>query len=194
MTTLFLVLFLYCLGERLFEIYLSSRNRRLMREQQFVERETHPQLTPMIALHTTWLVATLGETLYRQTPPPLAISLVAAVAFVAAQVLRVWTLRTLGDLWNISIMTSSKDTPTFVSSGPYRYLRHPNYLTVIVELVTLPLVGGAWLTAILATAANGFMLAKRIQREEQALFAIPGYAACMGDKPRLFPFLWDRNR
>lgn len=188
MTTLFFVLFLYCVSERLLEIYLSARNRRHMREGAFVEREAPGELLPMIALHTTWLLATLGETLYRQTPPPLALGLVAASAFVAAQVLRVWTLRTLGKLWNISVMTSSKEAPMFVSSGPYQYIRHPNYLVVIIELATLPLIGGAWITAVIATLANAFILAKRIEREEQALFALPGYAASMGQKPRLLPF------
>ena len=121
------------------------------------------------------------------TAIPAALSLVAAIAFILAQALRVWTLRTLGKHWNISVMTSPEDTPSFVSTGPYRFIRHPNYLVVIVEIVSLPIIGGAWLSAIFFSALNGIVLHKRIATEEHALFAIPGYAAVMGAKPRFLP-------
>jgi methyltransferase len=75
-----------------------------------------------------------------------------------------------------------------VANGPYRYLRHPNYLAVILELASLPLIGGAYLTAAAATAANALALSRRIPLEERELMADRRYRRRMASRPRLVPF------
>jgi methyltransferase len=74
-----------------------------------------------------------------------------------------------------------------VSSGPFRYVRHPNYVAVFVELAALPLVHGAWLTALGGSLLHVVILRRRIALEEQVLLADPGYRAVMGPKPRFLP-------
>jgi len=56
-----------------------------------------------------------------------------------------------------------------ITSGPYRWLRHPNYLVVTVEFVALPMMHAAWLTAVLFSAGNAVLLARRIALEDAAL-------------------------
>jgi methyltransferase len=127
------------------------------------------------------------EALFRPTPLPVEVATGATLLFLIAQVLRFWALRTLGSYWNISVLTTDGFAPRFVADGPYRFIRHPNYLVVIVEIATLPLVGGAVWTSILFSALNGIVLYRRIPLEESHLFRIPGYREVMGMKGRFFP-------
>jgi methyltransferase len=66
-------------------------------------------------------------------------------------------------------------------------VRHPNYLVVITEIATLPLVGGAYRTALTFSLLNALILQRRISQEEQQLFKVPGYRETMGNKPRFLP-------
>jgi methyltransferase len=74
-----------------------------------------------------------------------------------------------------------------VAGGPYRLVRHPNYLAVIAEIAALPLVHTAWITALVFSAANAWLLRVRIAAEEAALSRISGYQAVFADRPRLVP-------
>jgi methyltransferase len=77
-----------------------------------------------------------------------------------------------------------------ITTGPFRFVRHPNYAAVIVELITLPLIHTAWITAILGSLGYISVLAQRIPLEERALFANPDYRAAMSAKPRFLPGLF----
>lgn len=187
MSSLFLCLFTYAVLERLMELYLSRRNRRLLHERGFEQRERSLSLSLMVLLHVSWLVVTPLESLFDPAPLPVWLRLSAAVVFCLTQILRIWTLRTLGTYWNISVMTNTSGAHGFVSDGPYRFIRHPNYLVVILEIASLPLVGGAVASAVVFSLINATILAARIRTEERHLFQLPGYAANMGSKPRFLP-------
>ena len=77
-----------------------------------------------------------------------------------------------------------------MSDGPFRFVRHPNYVAVFVELAALPLVHGAWLTALAGSALHVLILRRRIALEEKVLLADAGYRAAMGPKPRFIPLPW----
>jgi methyltransferase len=77
-----------------------------------------------------------------------------------------------------------------ISGGPYRWVRHPNYAAVFVEMLALPLIHTAWLTSLLGGAAHLWVLRRRIALEEQMLLADPAYRAAMGAKPRFVPYLF----
>ena len=141
----------------------------------------------MIALHTSWYLAMLVEVVLAPSSLPSPMYYGAAGLFLAAQVLRFWALRTLGTFWNISVVTTDQSSPAFVSHGPYRFIRHPNYLVVVIEIATLPLVGGAVWTSCIFTVLNGLVLARRIPLEESHLFRISGYRDVMGAKGRFIP-------
>lgn len=187
MTTLFWVLFAYCVAERLGELVVSQRNQRRMKAGGFSEKETSAGMRCMVALHFLWYVAMLVEVSSFPSAVPQSLAWFAASAFLAAQALRFWALRTLGEFWNISVVTTDQDAPRFVSHGPYRFIKHPNYLVVIIELATLPLVGGAVCTSLIFSFLNALLLARRIPLEESHLFRVAGYRDVMGGKGRFIP-------
>jgi methyltransferase len=166
---------------------VSRGNQREMRARGFVESETSRGMNAMVVMHAAWFASLVTEVFVWPAGIAKAAKLIAAGVFIAAQGLRWWTLRTLGHFWNVSVLTNAGDERAFVSTGPYRFIRHPNYLVVIVELVSLPVVAGAPLTAIIFSVLNGLLLSRRITLEERSLFAIPGYQRAMSHKPRLIP-------
>jgi methyltransferase len=84
-----------------------------------------------------------------------------------AQALRWWCIQTLGTRWNTRIVVV--DGLPLINDGPYRWMRHPNYVAVVIEGAALPLVHTAWITAISFTVLNAALLAVRIQAENSAL-------------------------
>ena len=148
--------------QRLLELRLSRRNERLLRPRGAVERgEGHYPL--MVALHLSWLLSTLVEGILRGPtlwPLPLAL-------FLLVQPLRYWAILTLGEYWNTKILVVPG--AELVRRGPYRYLKHPNYLVVVAEILTFPLIFGAWITALVFTVLNAALLYARIKEENRAL-------------------------
>lgn len=153
-------------AERLVELRLSSRNAARALAGGGVEagRGHYPA---MVLFHAAFLAACALEPLLRPRPWPLAASLAALLAALLAQGLRWWAIRSLGGRWTTRIVVVPGAAP--VTGGPYRLLAHPNYLAVAVELLAVPLVGGALLTAALATLGNALLLSVRIPAEERAL-------------------------
>lgn len=106
----------------------------------------------------------------------------------AATGLRWWSISTLGEQWNVRAAVPDDLEP--VTAGPYRWIRHPNYLAVILEFLALPLAGGAWVSAAGLSLLNGAVLADRIRAEEALLARSPRYRAAFARKPRLIPGLF----
>jgi methyltransferase len=121
----------------------------------------------MVALHVAWLAGCLAEPALTAPPFDAARLAAGAGALVAAQSLRWWTIATLGRRWNTRIIVLPG--LSLVTAGPFRLLRHPNYLAVALEIAALPLALGAWATAIGCSALNGLLMAVRIPCEEAAL-------------------------
>ncbi len=108
-----------------------------------------------------------------------------AAVLAGATALRVWSIRTLGEEWNARAAVPADLRP--VSAGPYRYIRHPNYVAVILEFLAVPLVEGAWHSAIVLSALNAAVLVDRIRAEERLLDASPAYREAFAGKPRFIP-------
>jgi methyltransferase len=151
--------------QRLFELRLARRNERRARARGAVERgKGHYPV--IVGLHALWLVSTLVEGLLRG--PVFPVYWPAALAlFLLVQPLRYWALLSLGESWNTKILIVPGAKP--VRSGPYRYLNHPNYVVVAVEILTFPLLFGAWITALVFTILNAAVLRVRIGEENRAL-------------------------
>ena len=151
-------------------------------------REHAPgQMAIMRALHGAWLLAMVVEVLALDRPFSAAIALPALIVFAVGQALRTVAMRTLRDRWTVKIMTLPGTPP--VERGVYRWLRHPNYVGVALEIGALPLVHGAWLTSVCFTLANGALLRARILAEEKALTLDNGYGAVLAQRPRFLPRL-----
>ncbi len=121
----------------------------------------------MVVLHVGLLVGCLVEVQVADRHPlPLLASVMVALV-LASQALRWWCITTLGPRWNTRVVVVPDLAP--VTSGPYRYLRHPNYVAVVVEGFALPLAGSAWVTALVFTVLNAMLLTVRIREEDAAL-------------------------
>lgn len=166
----YLVLVLATGVERLVELVISARNARAALARGGIEygRGHFPW---MVALHTGLLVACLAEVWFGDRPfqPWLGWPMLALV--VLSQALRYWCIVTLGGQWNTRVIVVPG--AGLVARGPYRWLRHPNYVAVVVEGFALPLVHTAWVTALAFTVLNAvLLLGFRIPVEERALAAL----------------------
>lgn len=152
--------------ERLAELVLTRRNVAWALAQGGVEhgRGHYPA---MVVLHTGFLVGAVAEVwlLQRVFTPWLGWTMLVLV--VAAQGLRWWCIGSLGRRWSTRVVVLPGEP--LVAHGPYRFVRHPNYVAVVVEGVALPLVHGAWLTALVFTVLDTVLLRTRIRVEDEAL-------------------------
>ncbi|MGV9887132.1 isoprenylcysteine carboxyl methyltransferase family protein [Streptomyces sp. NPDC003395] len=153
-------------AERITELVVARRNAIWTLSRAGVEhgRGHYPV---MVVLHTGLLACCLAESALAHRPflPALGWPMLALV--IMAQALRWWCISTLGPYWNTRVIVVPG--ARLVAAGPYRFLRHPNYVAVVVEIAALPLVHCAWLTAAVFTAANALLLAVRIRCENTAL-------------------------
>lgn len=178
-----MLLLIFGLG-RLVEIGISRRNQRQL-ARQGVAKIAEPHFPWMVLLHLgVFIGAGLEvEAFHRPFIPALGIPM--ALLFAFANILRWWVIRTLAGHWNVQVMAS---TPLgVITTGPYRWVRHPNYVAVFIELLALPLIHTAWLTAAVGSAMNLWVLSRRVAVEEAVLLADPVYRKSMATKPRFFP-------
>jgi methyltransferase len=148
------------------ELAVSERNRRWSLAQGGIESGAG-HYPVMVLLHTGLLAGAVVEVLALDRPflPWLGWPMLALL--VASHALRWWCISSLGRQWCTRIVVVPGRSA--VTSGPYRFLRHPNYLAVVLEGIALPLVHTAWLTAAVFTVANAALLRVRIAAEERAL-------------------------
>jgi methyltransferase len=171
MSTVTIVLLLVAL-QRLVELAYAEHNTRRLRAAGAIEIASgHYPL--FILLHGSWLVALL---LFVPADAPVNWPLLCL--FVLLQLARVWVVGTLGRFWTTRIITLPG--APLVARGPYRFVRHPNYLVVIGEIAVLPLVFGAWQIALIYSILNLALLAWRIRAENAALAARRGLNSTAG--------------
>ena len=156
--------------QRLVELVLARRNERRARARGAVERGRSHYLF-IVALHSLWLLTTLIEGLLRGPELP-ALWPVPLALFLLVQPLRYWALVSLGERWNTKILVVPGAKP--IRRGPYKYLSHPNYVVVVVEILTFPLIFGAWVTALVFTVLNAAVLWVRVREENRALTELAG--------------------
>jgi methyltransferase len=148
-------------AQRMTELLYAQHNTRVLLAKGAVEvGKSHYPL--FVILHAAWLIAIV---LMLPKPPPTY--WLPLAGYVVLQVLRVWTVVSLGPFWTTRIITLA-DAP-LVRRGPYRFVRHPNYLIVACEIVLLPLVFGEFWVAAVFTVLNAMLLFWRIREEENAL-------------------------
>jgi methyltransferase len=167
--TAFVVVVALVACERVAELVVSRRNAAWSLARG--GRETGQGHYPvMVVLHTGFLVAMLLEALVRRPEVPAALTWSMLALVVAAQALRWWCIAVLGRQWNTRVIVVPGLTA--IRSGPYRLLRHPNYVAVVVEGVALPLVHGCWLTATGFTVLNAALLTVRLRTENAAVASL----------------------
>ncbi len=148
-------------AQRLAELAYGRRNATALLQRGGVEigRGHYPLFA---VLHGTWLAALL---LLVPAQTPIAWPWLAL--FLVLQALRLWVMASLGRYWTTRVIMMPHEP--VVRRGPYRFLRHPNYIVVAAEIAVLPLVFGAWRIALVFSLLNAALLAWRIRIEERAL-------------------------
>jgi methyltransferase len=147
--------------QRLLETIYAARNTRALMARGGIEigRKHYPLI---VALHVFWLIA-----LVVALPPDPPIHAAPLIVFLTLQALRVWVVATLGPYWTTRIITLPG--APLIRRGPYKYVRHPNYLIVAGEIASLPLVFGEIWVAAIFSLLNAAVLSWRIKVENRAL-------------------------
>ena len=150
--------------QRLAELWLANSNSRRLLAQG--AREFGAGHYPLIvAVHAAWLAALWWWA------PGRPINIVMLIAFGLLQLGRVWVIASLGSRWTTRIIVAPQP---LVRKGPYRWVDHPNYLIVVLEIAFLPLAFGLWPIALVFSALNAAVLAVRIKAEDEALASLRG--------------------
>jgi len=149
--------------QRTVELGIAARNTARLRAQGAVEVDArgYPWF---VMLHGTWLAS-----LFLLVPADVAPSWPLLAVFAALQLGRLWVIAALGRRWTTRVIVLPG--ATLVEGGPYRYLRHPNYAVVAGEIAVLPLAFGALALALIFSAINLALTARRIAIENRALAA-----------------------
>jgi methyltransferase len=163
---LYLIVLLALCVERLYELRLSRRNARRAIAAGAVETG-RGHFRAMAIVHALFPISCAVEVIVFDRPFPGAWGVMALIMALLAQGLRWWAVATLGRHWNVRILVLPGGQA--ITAGPYRFMRHPNYLAVVVEMAAIPLIHGAWTTAILFSLGNALLLGVRIPAEERAL-------------------------
>lgn len=166
-------------GQRLLELSTSRRRERRLQG----ERACPGGYPLMVAAHVALFALPPLEIRRRGHPPgrpgPWLLVLLGAAG------LRRWSVRSLGPQWNVRALVPDDLEP--VATGPYRLIRHPNYLAVTLEFLALPLAAGAWRSALVGSTLNAAALTCRIRAEERLLAQHPAYLSTFGRRARFIP-------
>lgn len=167
--------------QRLSELAVSRAHERRLPGTRAAPR-TYPL---MVVAHAALVTAPLLEVWGRPRRGP---RWGWAAVLAGATALRIWSIRTLGPSWNARASVPRNLEP--VTTGPYRFIRHPNYVAVIAEFAAIPLIAGAWRSAVILSALNAAVLYDRIRAEERLLDASPAYRTAFAGRARFIPGLF----
>jgi methyltransferase len=185
--TAYLALLLVVALLRLVELRISKRHQAQM-VARGAAKVDEPRFRWMVVLHTAVLLGAAVEVVFLRRPFLPILAAFMFLIFFVANAVRWWVIRTLGEHWNVQVMDSTR--LGVITAGPFRFVRHPNYAAVFAEMLALPLIHSAWITAALGSLAHIAVLAQRLSTEERVLFANPDYRAAMAGKPRFLPGLF----
>ncbi|MGE6629666.1 isoprenylcysteine carboxyl methyltransferase family protein [Bacillus sp. NPDC077027] len=163
--TLFWLIIGFFVCQRLVELIVAKRNEKKVRAMGAIEfgSDHYPY---MVAMHVSFFGVFITETLLFHKQPSRFFVLWLFILIVT-QVVRYWALFSLGTYWNTKILVVPN--AKMIKKGPYRWIKHPNYMVVAIEFLLLPLLFQAYFTVILFSLLNICMMIVRIQTEEKAL-------------------------
>jgi methyltransferase len=170
--------------QRLLEVKISDRNAANLLAQG--GRKHGDNQLPLVKLmQLIWFGAMIAEVWLLDRPFVPGLAAVSFSAALAGQGLRYLSMRSLGKRWMLPIITLPG--AAVINRGIYRYLRHPNWLGVILEIAAVPLIHTAYLTAIVFTIANALLMRQRIKTEERALSEDNNYMTVFAGRGRFIP-------
>ncbi len=163
--TAFSIFLIFVILQRIAELLLARRNEKILKAQGAIEFDKNGYKA-IAVMHVAFFISLISEKVFLQRTLN-TYWIVFAVLFAGAQILRYWSIKTLGVYWNTKILVLPNHK--LVITGPYKYLRHPNYIAVIVEIAVIPLIFSCYITAVIFSLINLILLRRRIKIEEDAL-------------------------
>lgn len=169
--------------QRVIELGIARRNEKWMKKQGAIEvGKDHYKY--LVLLHIFFFVSLIYEVIFYDKSLTF-IWPVWGVLFLGAQIMRAWCLQSLGMFWNTKIIVLPN--VKIISKGPYKYIRHPNYLIVAVEIFVIPMMFNAFITAALFSILNAMALSLRVPVEEKALMQVTNYNKVFASRSRFAP-------
>lgn len=166
MNILFLMIFGFIVIQRLFELIIAKQNEKWMKQRGAIEHYAD-HYKWIVLVHSLFFVSIIleavGEELILNSWKGFLL-----LMFVGAQVFRFWCLTSLGRFWNTKIIVLPK--VELVQKGPYKFIKHPNYIVVAFEFIVIPLLFNAYMTAVIFPVLHGILMKIRIPCEEKAIF------------------------
>ncbi|MBM7584285.1 methyltransferase [Bacillus pakistanensis] len=181
----FYIFLIVVASQRLIEVLIAKRNEKWMKSKGAKEYgKRHYRL--MVAIHFLFFVSLIMESILGRSDLNSDWPLLVAVFFIV-QLCRVWVIMALGRFWNTKIIVL-KDAEV-VAKGPYKFIKHPNYLIVTIELIIIPLIFNAYWTLFIFAILNQLILAIRIPLEEEVLNKQTNYEDELTSKRRFIPLI-----
>jgi methyltransferase len=168
---------------RLIELSHSRRNQQKLATAGG-QKSPEPGYVWMVALHTFTLIGCGLEVVWLHRPWIPAVGIPSLLLFLSANATRWWVIRTLGPRWNVEVVSASLGV---IASGPYKWVRHPNYSAVFVEMLALPLIHSACIVAAASALAHVFVLRRRVTLEESVMMRDSAWRAAFEHRPRFVP-------
>lgn len=165
MNLIYLSIFIFLVFQRIFELLFAKSNERYQKKKGAIEIND-PYYKAIVITHVLFFICLLTEsyfTHYWLKP----ISIYIFIIFVILQFFRLWCIFSLGRYWNTKIIVLPNSH--LVSKGPYKWIKHPNYIIVGLEFITIPILFHAYTTAVIFTFAHYLLMRKRIPMENEAL-------------------------
>jgi methyltransferase len=155
----FILFILFLLCQRITELLITKRNEKWLLSQGAIEYGKE-HYTYMILLHILFFVALIAEYLWRGHP---SINYILLALYAVVVLLKVWTISSLGKYWNIKVFRVPETFP--IKRGPYKYMRHPNYLLVIAEILVIPMMFHLYYTFLVFSLLNLIIIRIRVKTE-----------------------------
>ncbi len=163
--TPFFLFILFVISQRIAELILARRNEKILKAQGAFEFDKNGYFI-FVIMHTSFFVSLIFEKLFlNRTLNKYWIILV--IFFLLAQILRYWVIKTLSIYWNTKILVLPKHK--LIKTGPYKYLKHPNYVVVIIEIAVIPMIFSCYITVVVFSIFNILLLWRRVCLEESVL-------------------------
>jgi len=158
----FIVFIAFVICVRVGELIISRRNEKWLLENGAVEYG-HKHYLYIVALHTLFIISIIIEYYLN----PTSCNWMYLIAFILLIICKGWVIASLGVFWNTKIYRIAGYS--LIKKGPYKYVKHPNYIIVVLEIFVIPMTFGLCYTAIIFTLLNFIMLSIRIKAENSAL-------------------------
>jgi methyltransferase len=175
---------LIILVESLIEAAISRKNSSVLIARGAID--IAPYLLPlMVLLYIFQFAGSVLEYYKASREVSLNWLIIFGSIVLAAKGLKFWAISSLGSFWTMKVLIVPGSSA--VTTGPYRWIRHPNYIAVVTESLALPLMGKAYFTTVCVALVFSFLLFLRIRAEEQALIQYTDYSKTMATKRRFIP-------